>query len=202
MHCRTKQWVQGLAVAIAVLFAASGRPAEAGLRYTTVFKSHPVYGTTPKSIVQYMNSHPIPDPDDGAALANITHAHKLNVTTRSSGSGCAVSSVDFTWNFVITLPKAMEQAKMSAATVGMWNEFVAKAKWHELHRREIFLACGASFVPAAERLTAPTCFGLKAKVRRYIDQQYALCMKKQREFGRADRASIANLSLMRAGLGR
>ena len=162
----TTCWVRGLSVAIAVLFAGGAGPAEAGLRYTTVFKSHPVYGTTPRTIVQYMNSHPIPDPDDGAALANITHKHTLSVTTQASGGGCAVKDLTFTWNFVITLPKAMERAKMSSSTVGMWNEFVAKAKWHELRRREIFLACGASFVPAAEKLTAPTCWGLKAGGRR------------------------------------
>jgi len=202
MRWKTSQRARWLSAIIAVLFAtAPGGPAVAGLSYTTVYKDHPVYGATPQAVMQYMNSHPINDPDDGPALANITHEHTVATTTAPSGSGCAVKNLNFTWHFVITLPKAVDHAKMSPATAGMWQQFLAKAKWHELHRRAIFLDCGASFVPAAEKLTAPTCWGLNAKVRNYIDKEYAACMRKQRAFAAADRASVARLSLIRAAFG-
>jgi len=80
---------------------------------------------------------------------------------------------------------------MSPATAGMWQEFLAKAKWHEMHRHALFLDCGHAFVPAAEKMTAPTCFGLDYKVRRYVDDQYTACMKKQRDFGVADAPLVA-----------
>ncbi len=199
MHRKYGWWAGWPSVTLAVLTAfALGGQAEAGVSYTTVYKDHLVYGATPRALWQYMTSHPINDPDDGPALANITHQHKLTITTRSSGGACAVSDINFTWHFVITLPKAVDGAKMSSATVGMWQQFLAKARWHELHRRAIFLSCGASFLPAAKRLTAPTCWGLESKVRSYIDKQYAVCMAKQRAFGIADRASVARLSFIRA----
>ena len=66
-----------------------------------------------------------------------------------------------------------------------------------MHRLALFLDCGHAFVPAAEKLTAPTCFGLDYKVRRYVDDQYTACMKKQRDFGVADGPSVARLRLIR-----
>ena len=200
MHRESKLLARWLAVAAAVMFASSGAAA-GGLSYTTVFKTHLVYGTTPQALWQYMVSHPIPDPDDGPALANILHDHKLAVTTTSSRGGCKVKQLNFTWHFVITLPKAVDYARMSSATKRMWQEFLAKAKWHELHRRSIFLGCGASFVPRAQKMTAPTCPALAARVRRYVDDEYAFCMQKQRAFGVADGPSVARLGLLRVGRG-
>ena len=202
MHRKMNVWAYWLAVAAAVVFAAiPGSAVAGGLGYTTVFKPHLIYGTTPQAVWQYMVSHPIADPDDGPALANILHDHRLAVTTSASRGACTVKHLSFTWHFVITLPKAVDYARMSSTTARMWREFLAKARWHELHRRAIFLGCGGSFVPAAERMTAPTCPALQAKVRSYIDREYAICMIKQREFGVTDGLSVARLGLIRAGRG-
>lgn len=202
MHRETSVWVRWPVVAAAVALAVTlAGPAAAGLKYTTVFKVHPVYGTTPQAVWFYMKTNPIPDPDDGPALANITHEHRLALKTAPSRGRCAVKQLDFTWHFVITLPKAVEYAKMSRVTARMWRQFAAKARWHELHRRAIFLGCGKSFVPAAQRLTAPTCWELEAKVRRFIDDEYAFCMAKQRAFGIADGRAVAKLGLIRVGRG-
>jgi len=65
----------------AVLAACLAGPASAELKYTTTYKDHLVQGTTPVAVWQYMIHNPINDPDDGPALANITHAHKLTFTT-------------------------------------------------------------------------------------------------------------------------
>jgi predicted secreted Zn-dependent protease len=146
-----------------------------------------------------MIAHPIMDPDDGPAFANITHDHKLSVKTATNGGICQVTNVAFGWSFVITLPKAADAARMSPATDRLWREFVGKCRWHEEHRVGIFLDCAKSFLPHAEAMTGPAgCVGLDAAVRRYIDEQYAACMKKQRAFGAEDAAAIANLGLLRA----
>ena len=191
---RSRRPIVGIA---AVLAACLAGPASAELKYTTTYKDHLVEGATPGAVWQYMTRNPIKDPDDGPALANITHAHKLTFATASDKGVCKVTKLDFNWNFVITLPKAVDQAKMSPATSGMWQEFLVKARWHEMHRLALFLDCGHAFVPAAEKLTAPTCFGLDYKVRRYVDDQYTACMKKQRDFGVADGPSVARLRLIR-----
>jgi hypothetical protein len=88
---------------------------------------------------------------------------------------------------------------MSPATSTLWREFVGKCRWHEEHRVAIFLDCGKVFVAHAQAMTGPAgCGGLDAAVRRYVDEQYAACMKKQRAFGEEDAPAIANLGLLKA----
>jgi predicted secreted Zn-dependent protease len=146
-----------------------------------------------------MNAHPIIDPDDGPAYANLTHDHELSVTTASQGGVCRVGALTFRWRFVLTLPEAVDQGAMSPQTRSMWTAFVAGLKRHEEGHRAIFLRCGAKFVPAAERLTGPgNCAGLERKVRRSIDQAYQACMAEQREFEKRDRPRILGLAFIQA----
>jgi predicted secreted Zn-dependent protease len=189
---------------IALLFAfavslAAG-PACAELRYTTSYRQNTIHGATPEQVWRFMASHPIID-EDGPALANITHKHKLSARTSRSNGVCRVSKLDFTWHFVITLPKAVDEARMSPATRAMWREFAAYLKRHEEHHRTIFIGCGKDFVAEATKLTARgPCLLLKVKVKRYIDEQYKVCMAKQRAFDRDERQSVDNLALTRAYL--
>ena len=74
-------WRRWTIVFLPVLMTALSGPAAAELRYTTVYKDHVVHGSTPAELYQDMIAHPIMDPDDGPALANITHDHTLAVKT-------------------------------------------------------------------------------------------------------------------------
>lgn len=171
----------------------------AGVVHTTEYRTHGVHGTTPKSVLQYMNAHPIIDPDDGPAYANLTHDHDLSVSTTREGGICRVGALTFRWRFVLTLPAAVDEAAMAPQTRSMWYAFVAGLKRHELMHRTIFLRCGAKFVAAAERLTGPgNCAGLERKVRRSIDQAYEACMAEQRAFEKRDRPRILGLAFVRA----
>lgn len=190
-------WLVG---AIAAL-AADG--AAADLVHTTAYRTHAVHGATPEAIWRYMNAHPIIDPDDGPAYANLTHDHVLSVSTASEGGICRVSALTFSWRFVLTLPKAVDQSAMDSRTRSMWNDFVAGLKHHEETHRAIFLRCGARFVPAAERLIGVgNCAGLERKVRRSIDQAYQACMADQREFEKRDRPRILGLAFIKAARGQ
>ncbi len=127
-------------------------PALGELRYTTEYSANPVRGTFPKQLCRYMATHPIID-EDGPALANITHDHELSVTSEKTGGACRVANLDFTWRFVITLPKAVDEAQMSNATRSMWREFTSYLKRHEEHHRTIFLGCGEKFLANAAKIT-------------------------------------------------
>lgn len=200
MRSRTR-----LTLTIATLFCVAGTamPAWAGLVHTTQYREHRVRGTTPPEVWRYMNAHPIIDPDDGPAYANLTHDHDLKFKVATSGGACRVTSLTFRWRFVLTLPKAADYARMSPATKRSWNGFVANLKRHEEKHRSIFLACGAKFVPAAEKLTGPAgCFGMQRKVRRYVDQRYAACMQEQRAFERRDRSRVLASPFIRAATGK
>jgi predicted secreted Zn-dependent protease len=191
-------------VLTATLMAAFGMlaaPASAELRQASVYKQNPVKGTTAAAVWQYMLAHPIIDPDDGPAFANITHDHKLTFKTKTEGGACKVTDLVFQWNFVITLPKAVDYGGMNGATQKIWSEFTTYLKAHEEHHRTIFLDCGKVFVPAAEKMTGlPGCPGLDGKVRNYVQRQYDLCMKKQRDFDHAQKSTVANLSLVKAAV--
>jgi predicted secreted Zn-dependent protease len=178
-------------------------PAAAELLYSTAYHQHNVYGATPHELWQYMNAHPIIDPDDGPAYANLTHDHDLKLTVATSNGACRVTDLTFRWNFVLTLPVAADYDRMSAATRSMWDGFVAALKRHEESHRAIFVDCGNAFVPAATRLTGPAgCFGMERKVRRFIDQRYEACMAEQKAFEGRDRPHIVGLPFIRAATGK
>lgn len=182
--------------ALAAIVVAGDAAAE--LVHTTEYRTHAVRGTTPQAIWRHMNAHPIIDPDDGPAYANLTHDHQLSMKTAGAGGVCRVSALTFRWRFVLTLPKAVDQAAMDPRTRSMWNDFVAGLKRHEETHRAIFLRCGATFVRAAERLTDASCASLERKVRRSIDQAYRACMAEQRAFEKRDRPRILGLAFIKA----
>lgn len=190
--------IAGLAVLLA-LALLDARPTLAELRYKTSYRENPIRGTTPQQLWQYMRAHPIIDEDDGPALANISHDHTLTVDTSRSNGTCRVSGVDFSWHFVITLPRAVDEAAMSPAVRGMWGEFTAYLKRHEEQHRTIFIGCGEDFLRKAAKLTLRgPCFALKSKVKRFIDEQYKVCVAKQRTFDRNERPSLSRLRLRQA----
>jgi predicted secreted Zn-dependent protease len=177
--------------------------ATADLVHSTAYRTNPVRGSTAKSVLAYMNAHPIIDPDDGPAWANLTHDHDITIRTTAEGATCRVSDLTFRWRFVLTLPKAVDYRAMDARTRSMWDGFVAALKRHEETHRTIFIRCGERFVPAAERLTGPAnCAGLERKVRRSIEQAYKSCMAEQRAFESRDRPRILGLALVKAAKGQ
>jgi predicted secreted Zn-dependent protease len=187
---------------LAVLALASAGAAADGLSAGTTYKVNPVRGTTAPAVWRYMIAHPIIDPDDGPAFANITHDHRLSLRTESAGGLCRVTGLGFRWDFVITLPKAMDYGAMDASTRRMWDQFAAYLKKHEEEHRAIFMNCGKSFVTAAAGLTGlPGCVGMEKKVRAFVDRQYAACMQKQRDFDRGQKPDVAALALVRAAEG-
>ncbi len=192
----------GLVFALLLAALPASAALAGGLNSSTTYKSNPVKGATEADVWRYMLAYPIIDPDDGPAFANITHDHRLSVQTETSGGLCRVSGLDFRWNFVITLPKAVNYAAMSATTKGMWDQFSAYLKKHEEKHRTIFLDCGNVFVPAAAKLTGLAgCVGMDRKVRAYVGRQYAACMDRQRAFDRGEKATVAGLALVRAAQG-
>ena len=198
MPCGNRRVGWLVAIWLAGVLAFDGRSAAAELVHTTEYRSHPVRGSTPRAVWKYMNAHPIIDPDDGPAYANLTHDHDVAMKTATAGGLCRVSELTFRWRFVLTLPKAVDQGAMDSQTRSMWTAFVAGLKRHEEMHRAIFLRCGAKFVPEAKRLTAAGCVGLERRVRRSIDQAYQACMKEQRAFETRDRPRILGLAFVKA----
>lgn len=196
---------RGIWTGLLVGLAAAMVPvrADADLVHSTQYRDHRVRGVTPAEIWRYMNTHPIIDPDDGPAYANLTHDHDLKLSVATQAGVCRVTGLTFTWRFVLTLPKPVDTGSMTARTRSLWTSFAAALKRHEETHRQIFLKCGARFVPAAENLTgAAGCFGMKRKVQRFVDRRYAACMDEQRAFEKRDRSRILSQPFIRAATGR
>ncbi|MCP4385453.1 MAG: DUF922 domain-containing Zn-dependent protease [Hyphomicrobiales bacterium] len=191
------------ALIVGAVLVGQPNSAAADLVHSTQYRDHRVRGTTPAEVWRYMNAHPIIDPDDGPAYANLTHDHDLKLKVATRGGACRVTDLTFRWRFVLTLPKAVDSAGMSARTRSLWTQFVAALKRHEETHRRIFLKCGARFVPAATKLTGPGgCLGMQRKVRRFVDRNYAACMEEQRAFEKRDRARMLGQPFIRAATGR
>lgn len=171
---------------------AAPLPALAGwtVTDTTTYQSHPVGGDTAAAIYRQMNLHPIMDPDGGPALANLTHDHTIALTTKMAGGQCKVDQLSFNWHFIITLPKATSEGRLAPRTRAAWNAFLATLKTHEEHHRTIFLDCGNRFLPAAAKLTAPSCTTLDHNVRAALTAAYADCMLEQVSFDRHDHPHV------------
>src|SRR5690606_24829739 len=137
MHHLSAKISAALAIAGILILSPAVSAAAADLTHTTAYRTHRVAGTTPAELYRAMKADPIIDPDDGPALANLTHDHDLVVKLGPQGSACRVADLSFRWRFVLTLPEATEAARMSAANRALWTGFVRELKRHEETHRAI-----------------------------------------------------------------
>ena len=181
------------------LIAVGVAPAAAELKHTTVYREHRVLGTTARALWQYMIAHPIIDPDDGPAYANITHDHTLTFKTATVAGDLSGDRSPLHLEFRHYAAEGGELRRhewRDAEDVAAVHHLL---KGHEEHHGAIFLDCGKSFVAAAQKMTGPAgCAGLDRKVRAFVDRQYGVCMTKQRDFDRSQRTTVEGLALMRA----
>ena len=174
--------------------ATVGAGALADVRTSTRTQTYPVGGTTANTLVAYMRSNPFPG-SRGDAVANIRPTYNLDIRSRQDGGLCRAGNVRLDIAFTMTLPQARNQ--LDATTRSAWNDFTAFTRRHEETHRAIYVKCGQDFVAKAERLTAATCAGLDAAIRKLLDVERAVCDGKQRAFDRAEAQRFARLGLFR-----
>jgi predicted secreted Zn-dependent protease len=170
-------------------------PALAGVSSTTVTRFYSVGGTSQASLAAKMRSNPFRG-DRGGAVANIRPKYSLSVTTKQDGGKCRVSNVNLKVTFVLTLPRARENA-MSSGTRSAWRGFVSFARRHEQGHRSIYLQCARNFTVKAQRLTG-SCAGLHAQARRLLDAETRACDKRHAAYDRSERRRVAGLTLFRS----
>jgi predicted secreted Zn-dependent protease len=180
-----------MSVVIGIVSAAA-----AEVRTTTSYRSYSVGGSTARSLVSYMRSHPFRG-DHGDAVANVRPLYRLSVATRTSGGTCRASNVTLSIAFTITLPSARSESSMASSTRSAWQNFVAFARRHESTHRSIYIGCGNNFVAKAQHLTASSCAGLQASIRRLLESEKRSCEVRQRSFDRSESRRVSGLSLLR-----
>ena len=112
---------------------------------------------------------------------------------------CRTSDVSLDMRFVVTLPASRQEARMSARTRSAWKAFTAFSERHELQHRSIYLECGRSIVRQVNAARSSSCSQLRREVWQILSAAKRTCEAKQSAFDRAERHSLANLSLFRLG---
>ncbi|MCB1490149.1 MAG: DUF922 domain-containing protein [Bauldia sp.] len=195
----TRSYRRAARIAVSVALAAGiATSAWAGVKTSTQYRSYYVSGSTARSLVSYMRSHPFRG-DRGDAVANVRPNYRLSMATKSSGGTCRASAVNLHIAFTMTLPRARSESAMASSTRNAWRSFVSFAKRHESTHRNIYIQCGNSFVAKAQRMTNKSCGALQASIRRLLESEKRSCEAKQRAFDRRDYGRVRNLSLFRMG---
>ncbi len=187
-----------VAAALVAFLLGVSAASPAGVTSDTVNRSYWVAGHTPRAIVGYMARNPLPG-DHGAAYANIRPTYDLSFDTTQQGAMCRTRSVSLDMRFVLTLPASREEARMSGRTRSAWRAFTAFSERHELQHRSIYLECGRALVRQVSAARSETCTQLRREVRQLLSKAKRSCEAKQSAFDRAERQSLANLSLFRLG---
>jgi predicted secreted Zn-dependent protease len=171
---------------------------QAGVTSDTVYRTHWVGGTTPRTIVSSMGRNPV-NGDHGGAYANIRPTYALSFDTAERGGSCRTRDVELDMRFVITLPASKNEARMSSRTRAAWRAFVEFARRHELEHRSSYLECGQALVQQVQAARAATCVEVRREVRQMLSAAKRNCDAKQAAFDRAERSRLAGLALFRLG---
>ena len=184
-------------VCLTVWLLAAAPALAADVTTRTITRDYFIAGTTPVAIVDYFHSHPFSG-DSGPALANIRPAYQLNLTTRGGKGGCGVASINLDIAYTITLPKARDEAAMSAGTRAMWRSLARFAKAHELGHRQMYTACARRFVTRAKAIRAPSCAAVASAVRQLQRQSEAACEASQVNYDILEAWRAGKLAIFRA----
>lgn len=186
-----------LCLTVLPLFAAE---AGAEVRSTTETRHHTIRGESAGELVTYLHRHPLPH-QGLSAFATLLTEPKLDLAFAESHGGCRVRDVDLNFRFVMTLPRAANEAGMSRTTRAQWREFHAFAKRHEEAHRAIYLAAGKRFVKEALKVGKG---GDCREARRAVDRAFARAFKasegEQTALDRRDTPRVYKLPLFRAAL--
>ena len=183
-----------IALLCAALPVMQPSPVRADVKTTTSTTYYAVSGTTARTLVRNLNSHPLHG-DYGRAYANIKPSWSMSVATSEKGSMCRASDVDVKISFRLTLPKAA--SRLSGRTKSAWDAFVNFATRHEKWHERSYTDCARKFVTRAQRVTAPSCSSIRQDVRAMFRDAQRDCEVLQRNFDRQERGRLGGLALFR-----
>lgn len=195
MAVSASRGVVGVALLAAMLTLMSVATARAQVTTSTTTNTYAVPGSTAKSIVQYMQSHPIRG-DHGSAFANIRPSYTLTLKTAGKGPVCRATSVAVKIRFTLTLPEATSKT-MPKRVRSAWNSFSAFVKRHEEHHKQSYIGCANAFVRAAKRETASSCGSLEYEIRNMFDDHKRDCEAKQVAWDRGQKGALRNQTIVR-----
>jgi predicted secreted Zn-dependent protease len=143
-----------------------------------------------------MQRNPFPG-DHGAAYANIRPSYELSLRTAERGGECHVEAVTLDIRFIVTLPAARDERRMSARARQAWQAFVAFARRHEEAHRVSYLSLARAFVARARTESARTCPALRSAINQMLRESKRNSEAAQAAFDRQQKQQLAGLGLFR-----
>ena len=183
-----------LAAALGVVLVVA--PVQAQVTTTVTTNTYPVPGTTAKSIVRFMQGHPIRG-DHGSAFANIRPRYTLSVKSAVKSATCRATEVGVKIHFTLTVPEATQTKQMSSRVRSAWNSFSRFIRDHEDYHRRSYVGCANSFVRQARRETAKSCFAVESAIRRVFDKSKRDCEAKQLAWDKTQKGRLKGQTLVR-----
>ncbi len=199
-------------LAIIVICAALiAEPVSARVLHTTKTVYHPVRGQDAAAMLAYLFRHPV----DGkksrlASLLSRMSVTRLDVAPGPRGSatrgktaaGCHVRAVELKVAFTITVPRAVETARLDAKTRKAWRAFVATARAHEEEHLAINLEMYRRIDREISALsTGKSCKSLSARMDRIVESAVRRGIARHTALDKRDTRRTPALPLFRmAGL--
>ena len=185
-----------IALVAACSAAGSAAPAVAQVTSSVTTNTYSVPGTTAKSIVRYMQSHPIRG-DHGSAFANIRPRYTLTLDSAERGGMCRATEVRVKIHFTLTVPEASQKSRMSGRVRSAWNSFSSFIRSHEDQHRRSYIGCAESFVREAKREKAASCFAIESAIRRLFDRMKRDCEARQVAWDKTQKGRLKGQTLVR-----
>lgn len=203
-HLRTGL-LAGLFCTGAIIGAGPAAYAEIATR--TIERDYRVRGIDARTLVGYMRARPFAG-DNGPAMANIRPRYDLKIETaagerkargkrKAEKTGvCRVGKVTLSIRFTMTLPRAVQEARLDRRTRRAWRSFKSFTRRHEETHRRIYLRCARGFLRKAAAMSSPgSCYRLKREVRRLLDREDKACNRLHDAFDRRDFPRVRHMPL-------
>ncbi|MGI9482253.1 MAG: DUF922 domain-containing protein [Hyphomicrobiales bacterium] len=166
---------------------------------STKFKSYSVPGSSAQQLFSHMSRygpHANGSPALATTAASFSHSAKLD-----QGRNCRLRNYKVNMSFVITLPKARNQAAMSKPLRKRWKQFASHARWHELQHKAIWVTCAKRIESKVRRIgSQPSCNVAWVKARAIANAELARCDGLHAAFDNKESTRAASLPLIKQAL--
>jgi predicted secreted Zn-dependent protease len=169
-------------------------PAQAEPPTVTNIKYYTVEATTAKSLNEQMIARgPLHGP--GRAYANIVAKPDYSGQL-VQGSACRLEDFLIKAEFVMTLPRLGDGAKLSQDLAARWDSFQSFVRRHEEGHRTIWLETMEKAQARISALQAPSCQELQARIDGAFQEEWSAGERRQDAYDRAEQRKLASHPLL------
>jgi predicted secreted Zn-dependent protease len=180
----------GLAVGVAVLILAGEPPqAQAAPAFTTKYVYYKVSGDSAAGVyVSMLKRGPHVRGEKAYAATSAESSQRGKLELKNS---CRIIDYQYRVDFVIRLPKLTDEAALSPAARGRWQQFSGFLRKHEETHRSIWMGCANEIQTRVSAVRGKSCAEVDRKAQAIRDQVQKACNSKHVAFDAAEQKKLA-----------